>query len=175
MRKKVFILALIVTQLLSFPITVHAEEQTVEVATGSALQITTTSFEADEDVIGGGVVVSVPTNITLTYDKELEAYIGTGSVYAKGRISDTQYVEVSIDPTIIYQNLDVEGVFVEGSVDFGTEGVEVWTAEEVKASLDNLDKRPVTITVPKTVLDTVGSYESELIFNIELVDNSATE
>ena len=170
MRKRMFCLALVVAQLFSFPITVHAEEQTVEVATGSALQVTTTSFEVDENVIGGGVVVTVPTNLALAYDEEAEAYIGTGYVSAKGTISSKQYVEVSIDPTIIYQNLDVEGVFVEGSVNFGTEGVEVWTAEEVKASLDNLDKRPVTITVPKTVLDTVGSYESELIFNIELVD-----
>lgn len=133
-------------------------------ATGSAIS----SFDVDAGVIGEGIVVSIPSQLDLVYDAESKQYICEETVSAKGIIDEGESLSVTVDTEIIYTHTSKEDVSVIGTVDFGTDGTETWTADEMAESMDRLDSRDIVITVNAEDLEYVGSYTTEMFFDINI-------
>ena len=133
-------------------------------ATGSAIS----SFDVDADVIGGGIVVSIPSSLDLAYNAETKQYICEETVSAKGLIDEGESLTVTVDTEIIYTHTSKEDVSVVGTVDFGIDGTETWTADEMAESLETLDSRGIVITVDAEDLEHVGSYSTEMFFDITI-------
>lgn len=150
----------------AFADTITLEEGTTT-ATGSAL----TTMEVDASLIGGGIVVEIPTTLDLIYDAENEQYICNSTVSARGMIEDSQSLEVKVDTEVVYTHTTKEGVTATGTVVFGQDGVEVWDSAQMLNSMEVLDERDITIVVPLEELKYSGSYQSEMFFDISVVEN----
>lgn len=154
--------------LLCGSIPVYADELTV--SEGTITQAVESGFVVEESNDGEGLIVSIPANLTLTYDEDAGMYICHDEVSARGIIDINKQLEISVAETVTYINVDSPSTTVVGAVDFGADGTEVWTADEIAASNDNLDSRDITVSVSKENLKYSGTYTSELVFNIELID-----
>lgn len=135
---------------------------------------TATNFSVDSSVLGGSLVVVVPDNVNLT--KNGEVFTGTGKVYAEGVTSPTKMISVSTDETVTYTNQSKDSITVDASVTFGTNGVATWDATTLKDNIDieaEADKvgYDITSTVQVSDIDYIGTYKTNILFNISLVEN----
>lgn len=55
-----------------------------------------------------------------------------------------------------------------GTIKFGTNGVETYTADQAYESLTTLDERDISATVPKANIKYKGTYKANINFNIEV-------
>ena len=166
LRNVMFSFALIAS-LMAGSVPVYAQDIIMDdskTATGSALS----SFDVDASVIGGGIVVSIPSSLDLVYDVETKQYICEEEVSARGLIEEEEVLTVTVDTEVIYTHATKEDVFATGTVMFGVDGTETWTAEEMSASMDELDAREIIITVDAEELEFIGNYATEMFFDISI-------
>lgn len=127
-----------------------------------------TSFTATADMLGGGLIVTIPDNVALT--KSGDEFVGTGKVTAQGITSPKSVLSVSTNPKITYANQYKSDITVDASVSFGTDCSASWTASELKANLTAEPKLgyDITATVPFSKIDYIGTYKTNILFNISL-------
>lgn len=135
---------------------------------------TATNFSVDSSTLGGSLVVVIPDNVNLT--KNGEVFTGTGKVYAEGVTTPTKMISVSTDETVIYTNQSKDSITVDANVTFGTNGVATWDATTLKDNLSisaEADKIgfDITSTVQLSDIDYIGTYKTNILFNISLVEN----
>ena len=164
-RKNLKVLTGLLTATMLLGNTMTAFAKDIEVSADKAKDFATTTFSADADAIGGGLVVTIPASLDLTADAGSGNFVANDVVSAKGNIDPCKAVTVSADKNITYSNSDKDSITVNGIVTFGTDGVEKWTAEQTKASLETLDERNVSVTVPKENVEYIDTYKTEVYFN----------
>lgn len=157
-------------------VNVSAKEIAVE---GDTAQGTSdTFFNVTADMLGGGLVVTVPDSVSLEYDEANSQFSKTDKVNAKGYISVLKHLEVSVPTDITYALEDDTSITADGTISFGTakddDQVTSWSLAELKTkeegNLAGIDK-DITVTVPMSEVDDVGDYKSVINFDIALVAN----
>ena len=168
MRKRK-LLATMMTGILLVSNTVPALAADISV-TGDTTGQTPTEFVVDEEALGGGLTVTIPASLTLIRDGETGDYGVEDVVSAQGNMNPSKKLQVSTDLSIEYTNTDDTSITVNGAVTFGTDGMEEWTAAETKASIDVLDSRAIGVAVAGTDVEYVGTYQTIVEFDINVVD-----
>lgn len=173
MKRKSILAALLTTVLLATNgVSVFASNVNVigDTATGN----TPTSFEVDTNILGGDLVVSIPADLTLTYDSASGTFKDTDVVTANGRILASKKLEVKTPTTVTYKNEDDNSITVDGTIAFGTTsgdyGVEEWSASELLTSITSPVEKDITATVNKTNISYIGTYKATVTYNISVVD-----
>lgn len=139
----------------------------ISVTDGSITESTSTAFTVDEEALGGGLVVTIPASLELSQDASGD-FVANDVVSAYGNMNPSKTLKVSTSNEITYTNEDAVDITATGSVTFGTDGTEEWTAEQTRDSITTLDNRNIGVTVAKENIDYVGTYNSTVYFNIEL-------
>lgn len=134
---------------------------------------TNSSFTATSEMIGGGLIVTIPDSVPLA--KSGDNFVGTGKVTAQGSTSPENVLSVSTNPKITYKNQYKTDITVEADVTFGTDCVAEWSASELK---DNITADPklgydVTAKVPFADIKYIGEYKTNILFNIALSTSDA--
>lgn len=133
-----------------------------------------TTFEVDADMLGGGLVVTIPDKLHLGLNELGDFYESVGVVSAKGNINPSKILKISTDREVRYRHNGKDGVLLQSDVEFGENGVAYYTVDELKANLTNVTKMfDVRASVPAEEVSYMGNYDAEVIFNIEL--NQAPE
>lgn len=133
-----------------------------------------TTFEVDADMLGGGLVVTIPDKLQLGLNELGDFYESVGVVSAKGNINPSKILKISTDREVHYRHNGKAGVLLQSDVEFGENGVAYYTVDELKANLTNVTKMfDVRASVPAEEVSYMGNYDAEVIFNIEL--NQAPE
>lgn len=128
---------------------------------------TNTWFNANEDVIGGGLVVEIPAALNL--EKADTTYTAKGSVSAKGNIPVTKNVTVSAPTQITYSNDDDAAVTVDASIAFGSDGTNTWTPQETRQGVKgDTVSHDIDVNVPIDSIKYIGHYTSIVDFNVSL-------
>lgn len=165
MKKSVTALAMSV-MLLASSMNVFAAD--VSVSGDSANGQTPTSFTVTTDMLGGDLVVTIPDNMTLTYDSTNKKFEDSDTVSAKGNINPSKKLTISAPTSVTYVHEDESSVNAKGSVSFGTSGTETWSAAQLKTSLTTLDSRDIKSTVPLTEVDYIGTYSTNITYSISV-------
>ena len=134
---------------------------------------TNSSFTATSEMIGGGLIVTIPDSVPLA--KSDDNFVGTGKVTAQGSTSPENVLSVSTNPKITYKNQYKTDITVDADVTFGTDCVAEWSASELK---DNITADPklgydVTAKVPFADIKYIGEYKTNILFNIALSTSDA--
>lgn len=141
----------------------------VSVSGDNATGSTPTEFSVDADALGGGLVVTIPASLDLTQDASGD-YTVNDVVSAYGNMSPSKLLKVSTDDEITYFNSGITSITATGYVFFGTDGVEKYTAEQTKNSITSRDNRVIDVSVDKADIAFIGTYNSTVYFDIEVVD-----
>lgn len=146
----------------------------VPVSGGTATGSTPTSFTVDNTVLGGDLVVSVPADMTLTYDSSSSTFKSADVVSAKGRILASKKLEVKTPTAITYKNDDDNSITVPGTITFGSvsgsDQLTEWSAAQLLTSLTTLDSRNITASVNKNDISYIGTYKATINYNIDVVN-----
>lgn len=132
---------------------------------------TPTSFVVTNDMlISNDLVVSIPSELVLTYDESANIFTRRDYVTASGSLKSSKRLEVSIPTTITYQHTSLSGVTVTGFLDFGSasggRGIEYWTPSQVQ----NDDSRSICSTVDADNLEYAGRYKATITYRILIKD-----
>lgn len=167
-RKNSKLMAGLLTTALLIGNTMPAFAADISVTGDTATGSTPTEFSVDEEALGGGLVVTIPASLDLTADVDSGDYVANDVVSAYGNIDACKAVTVSTGEEITYTNSSDASITVDGAVTFGTDGSELWTAQQTKDSITNLDSRTIGVTVEKEDVEYIGTYESTVYFDISL-------
>lgn len=118
--------------------------------------------------LGMGLTVSIPNEMNLIYDSNTSEFKTSAKVSAKGILGVDEKLKITTDTSVNYKNEDRESVTAAGTIQFGTNGVETYTADQAYESLSTLDERDISATVPKTNIRYKGTYKANINFNIEV-------
>lgn len=118
--------------------------------------------------LGMGLTVSIPNEMNLIYDSNTSEFKTSAKVSAKGILGVNEKLKITTDTSVNYKNEDRESVTAAGTIQFGTNGVETYTADQAYESLSTLDERDISATVPKTNIKYKGTYKANINFNIEV-------
>lgn len=118
--------------------------------------------------LGMGLTVSIPNEMNLIYDSNTSEFKTSAKVSAKGILGVDEKLKITTDTSVNYKNEDRESVTAAGTIQFGTNGVETYTADQAYESLTTLDERDISATVPKTNIRYKGTYKANINFNIEV-------
>lgn len=172
MKKKQFLASMMAVMMLaSSAIPVYADGLAEEGDTGSAqtnVSFTTTSSQL------GGVVVSVPETLVLSYDDSTQKFSSSASVYAYGQLGNKLQLEISSPATVKYSNQDVAGASqLTGTVEFVDDTYTgYWSSEQLYAGVADDHSASKKETLKCTVNETngiqVGTYKGEVNFTIKV-------
>lgn len=172
MKKKQFLASMMAVMMLaSSAIPVYADGLAEEGDTGSAqtnVSFTTTSSQL------GGVVVSVPETLVLSYDDSTQKFSSSDSVYAYGQLGSKLQLEISSPATVKYSNQDVAGASqLTGTVEFVDDTYTgYWSSEQLYAGVADDHSASKKETLKCTVNETngiqVGTYKGEVNFTIKV-------
>lgn len=118
--------------------------------------------------LGMGLTVSIPNEMNLTYNSDTSEFKTSARVSAKGILGVDEKLKITTDTSVNYKNEDRESVTAAGTIQFGTNGVETYTADQAYESLTTLDERDISATVPKANIKYKGTYKANINFNIEV-------
>ena len=118
--------------------------------------------------LGMGLTVSIPNEMNLIYDSNTSEFKTSAKVSAKGILGVDEKLKITTDTSVNYKNEDRESVIAAGTIQFGTNGVETYTADQAYESLTTLDERDISATVPKASIKYKGTYKANINFNIEV-------
>ena len=170
--KKVIVALLTGALLMTNGLTVFASD--LDVSGGTATGSTPTSFEVDTSILGGDLVVSIPAEMTLTYDSEKEKFVDEDFVSASGRILASKKLVVKTPTNVTYKNTDDNAITVDGTIAFGVvvdaDGVENWSAAELLTGLTTPVEKGITATVEKADISYIGEYSTAITYNISVVN-----
>lgn len=138
---------------------------------------TKTSFTADNDMIGGELIVQVPDEMVLNLNEDSSKFTNTDKVSAWGITSPKKVLTVSTDSSIKYKNGYDESIEVNADVIFGDEGSAKWTASELREGYTsgNHKSYDVTSDVNKDDVDYIGTYKSTIYWNISLKEEDSSD
>lgn len=128
---------------------------------------TPAEFFVDEDVLGGGVVVTIPASLELSQNQSGN-FVANDVVSAYGNMNPSKLLSISTSNEITYVNQDDEEITATAAVTFGMDGIEDWTAEQTKNSITKLDKRKINVTVAQEDIKYIGDYTSTVYFDISM-------
>lgn len=176
--KKLLSLGLVAFSLVaSFP-TVGVFAQTIDVTGQTGSGSANTDFSVTADMLGGGLVVTIPDSVTLSYDQENDEFVKETTVNAKGYVEVDKKLSVSVPTDITYTLQGFDMFTADGTVTFGTTDgdnqVSEWSQVELKTkAADELVgvNKALTVTVDGDEIQDIGTYEAVLNFSIELVNN----
>ena len=99
MKKKLAALLTLATLMSAFPMNCFAADQTVDATEGGTHQITASATVTDTELeaLGLNVMVSFPTEVTLSLNTSTKAFAGTGSIYAYGILDSDENLYITID------------------------------------------------------------------------------
>lgn len=148
----------------------YAEGLSEEGDTSSAqtnVTFTTTSSQL------GGVIVSVPATLNLSYDSATQKFSSSDTVYAYGQLGSKLQLEISSPATVKYTNQDVAGASqLTGTVEFVDDTYTgYWSSEELYAGVadhEQSKKEPLTCEVKETNGIQVGTYKGAVNFTIKV-------
>ena len=135
MKKKQLLASMMAVMMLAgSTIPAYAEGLSEEGDTSSAqtnVTFTTTSSQL------GGVIVSVPATLNLSYDSATQKFSSSDTVYAYGQLGSKLQLEISSPATVKYTNQDVAGASqLTGSVEFVDDTYTgYWSSEELYAGV----------------------------------------
>lgn len=168
---KALALSLALTSVLGGTLTANAEGLTAEGDTGQ--QNTEVEFVVTNDDLGGGVVVTVPAKLTLANDGSGN-FANAGNVSAYGYLSDTQRLEVKAPTEIDLTNTSNANMTPKGTVTFGTDNTDYWSASELYAGTTQgggtaAEKEfGVSAAINQEGI-TLGTYQGTVIFDCTIV------
>lgn len=172
MKKKQFLASMMAVMMLaSSAVPVYADGLAEEGDTGSAqtnVSFTTTSSQL------GGVVVSVPETLVLSYDDSTQKFSSSDSVYAYGQLGSKLQLEISSPATVKYSNQDVAGASqLTGTVEFVDDTYTgYWSSEQLYAGVADDHSASKKETLKCVVNETngiqVGTYKGEVNFTIKV-------
>lgn len=172
MKKKQFLASMMAVMMLaSSAMPVYADGLAEEGDTGSAqtnVSFTTTSSQL------GGVVVSVPETLVLSYDDSTQKFSSSDSVYAYGQLGSKLQLEISSPATVKYSNQDVAGASqLTGTVEFVDDTYTgYWSSEQLYAGVADDHSASKKETLKCVVNETngiqVGTYKGEVNFTIKV-------
>lgn len=171
MKKKQLLASMMAVMMLAgSTIPAYAEGLSEEGDTSSAqtnVTFTTTSSQL------GGVIVSVPATLNLSYDSATQKFSSSDTVYAYGQLGSKLQLEISSPATVKYTNQDVAGASqLTGSVEFVDDTYTgYWSSEELYAGVadhEQSKKEPLTCEVKETNGIQVGTYKGEVNFTIKV-------
>ena len=110
--------------------------------------------------LGMGLTVSIPNEMNLIYDSNTSEFKTSAKVSAKGILGVDEKLKITTDTSVNYKNEDRESVTAAGTIQFGTNGVETYTADQAYESLSTLDERDISATVPKANIKYKGTYKA---------------
>lgn len=149
---------------------VSAAQINVPADPGTATGNTPTQFEVTEDMLGGGLVVSVPDELILQYSAEDQNFSASDNVNAKGNINPAKKLNITTPATVTYLHEDDATVDAVGTIDFGTENTETWSANELRVAKDAGVDKAIKSTVPMSEVEYVGTYSTTINYDINVVD-----
>ena len=165
----VLLSAVFMLSVLAGGITAYADELKIpgNETTGS----TPTSFVVTNDMlISNDLIVSIPSELVLSYDKSANIFTRRDYVTASGIMKSSKRLEVSVPQTITYRHTSLSDVAVTGFLDFGSasggRGTEYWTPTEVQ----NEDSRSIRSTVDADNLEYAGSSKATITYRISIKD-----
>ena len=182
-------LAMAMTMLFGSATSVFAADVTVDA--DSKTGTCESTFEVTEDMLGGGLVVSIPADMNLTFDEGTSTFAKEDYITVSGSIAATKQVDISLlkdyewtlqESIGLATELKASGTMTLGdeeaygktSTAWGSEEKQVtsvtYTATEVRLSNDTPDQRPVKASVALADVPTIGNYTTEAYFLIEVVD-----
>lgn len=152
----------------------HAASQKLEI-TDSGVGVSDTLFQVTPEMLGGGLLVTVPDKISLSYDSTEKKFTKTSVVNAKGYITVGKCLKVSVPTSITYIMEKAEDSTATGTISFGvaddTNQVTTWSINELtvkdSGSLIGTNKN-ITVDVPETEVNDIGIYDSIINFTISL-------
>lgn len=171
MKKKQLLASMMAVMMLAgSTIPAYAEGLSEEGDTSSAqtnVTFTTTSSQL------GGVIVSVPATLNLSYDSATQKFSSSDTVYAYGQLGSKLQLEISSPATVKYTNQDVAGASqLTGTVEFVDDTYTgYWSSEELYAGVadhEQSKKEPLTCEVKETNGIQVGTYKGAVNFTIKV-------
>lgn len=176
--KKLVSCSLVAFSLIATLPSVGVSAQTIDVTGQTGSGSANTDFNVTADMLGGGLVVTIPDSVTLSYDQENDEFVKETTVNAKGYVEVDKKLSVSIPTDITYTLQGFDMFTADGTIAFGsTSGdnqVTEWSQVELKTkdadALVGVDKA-LKVTVDGDEIQDIGTYEAVLNFSIELVNN----
>lgn len=179
MRKKFLSLAVALACVVSaIPYTYSlAGTKQIEVTGTSASGTSDTSFKVTADMLGGGLLVTVPDRISLTYDGEHERFTKTSIVNAKGYIEVGKKLDVSVPTAITYTYEESVDKTADGTISFGTTSgskqITSWSITELTSKSGNDivgTNKNITVSVDDSEVEDVGIFDSLINFTISIAN-----
>ena len=140
----------------------------------TANSTSTATFSVSADDIGG-VTVSVPESITLTYDSTDKKYANSTSdkVYVYGNLATGRHITVATPTSTSFSHkTDDTAPDMTGAVTFGTDGTATWTNAQILAGR-TIEANRVGNSIGVQVTDLtnirLGAYESTMTFTATTV------
>lgn len=159
MRRKYLATLAIVTALITSVVPVYADYSKAG-DTGS--QEISSSFDVSADDFGG-LIVSIPNDIPLSYDKESNAYSGQDYVKVSGYLDSDLRIKITAPDTIEFTNDDSK---LTGTVSFGEDGnVEYWTSDEC---MSGVVQKELGVTVSDLSDIHTGHYSGAITVDVEI-------
>lgn len=142
------------------------------------------TFTATAENLGGGLVVSIPADLDLTWDAGSSSFKRQDYVTVKGNVAATKKVNISLynSQTWLFTSdalINADGLLAfdgqtpetkdlgEGSAKATTV---TYSAQEVRASNITPDQRNLTATVAANDIPVIGEYKATITFYIDIAD-----
>lgn len=171
MKKKQLLASMMAVMMLAGSVTpVYADGLSQEGDTSSAqtnVTFTTTSAQL------GGVIVSVPATLNLSYDSDTQKFSSSDTVYAYGQLGSKLQLEISSPATVKYTNQDIpDAAQLTGTVEFvDSTYTGYWSSEALYAGVadhNQSKKETLKCTVNETNGIQVGTYKGAVNFTIKV-------
>lgn len=169
MKRKQVLALLIATMMLGSTMSVYADSQEV---TGQTTNKTSVEVDSNLTVLPSdlsGIIVSLPTNLDLAFDKTTMAYKVEDTVAAKGDLSPNYLLDITVNDSVKYSNNTNTHSYNAG-VDFNrieTLGnFHYWTSEELEAAKTTPDERTFQISLSADDVEYSDDYSGIVTFDI---------
>lgn len=169
MKRKQVLALLLATMMLGSTMSVYADNQEVG---GEAISKTSVEVDSNLTVLPSdlsGIVVSLPTNLDLAFDKTTMAYKVEDTVAAKGDLSPNYLLDITVSDSVKYSN-DTNTYHYNAGVDFNRiealGNFHYWTSEELEAAKTTPDERTFQILLSADDVEYSDDYSGIVTFDI---------
>lgn len=162
-------LSLIGVLTLAMSMNVYAADVTV--TSNSHSDDIPTSFTVTDDMLGGEVILSVPSEMVLTLSADGLKLTDTDTILAKGDIVASKHLELSVPTSLTYKNDADTSIEVPGSLTFETNGYTEWSADELEANLTSPTYKDISVDVDMDDIDYIGVYRATITYNVKVETN----
>lgn len=167
MKRKVLATLAVATALAVSAVPVFADEQSVT-GTGTTQAVVPSSFVAENDTTS--VIVSLPTNLDLSFNEDTNKYSKSATLSAKGDMSSKKMLTITIED-ITYELQGYSTIHAEATHHFGADASvksTAYSSEQLKNSKTTEDSRGFDIDVEKASILKNGHYQTTVMFDIDV-------